>query len=298
LILQTNYGYSKKGFKKYALNRFLRLYPIYWVSIIFTLILIFGIGSDLTSNYKSEMTLPTSIYEIFTNVAIFFPFLEPTRLTPPAWALTVEIFFYIMMGVGLSKNKKITLIWFVFSILYHIGVYVFSLPGGYRYFTIFAASLPFSTGALIFYYRSELSQILKSVSGRLHDYLPVFLACLFVLNWLLAFSQKAFLGMFFYSNFAICAFIVAVLSNRKSLPFINKKFDNWLGDFSYPIYLFHFQVGLLVVVVLRSIGIELIRPDLILLAISIPLLFILSWLVTLTIERPIESIRRKIKAKK
>jgi peptidoglycan/LPS O-acetylase OafA/YrhL len=298
LIMQTNYGYSVSGFKKYSLNRFLRLYPIYWISILFTLVLIWSLGSEFTSNYKSNMALPSSLYEIFTNVAIFFPFLEPTRLTPPAWALTVEIFFYILIGFGLSKNKRITALWFFFSILYHIGAYVFLLGGGDRYFTIFAASLPFSAGALIFHHRLELSQLIKFVSGKLYNHLPLCLSCLFMLNWLSAYFLKAFLGVFFYMNFAICALLVAVLSNRKSLLFISKKFDSWLGDFSYPIYLFHYQVGLLVIVVLDSLGIELIRPDLSLMVISIPLLFILSWLVSLAVERPIERIRKNIKAKK
>ena len=84
LIMQTNYGYSIKGFKKYALNRFLRLYPLYWVSILFTLVLIWVVGNDFTSDYKNSMTLPNSAYEIFTNLAIFFPFREPIRLTPPS----------------------------------------------------------------------------------------------------------------------------------------------------------------------------------------------------------------------
>jgi peptidoglycan/LPS O-acetylase OafA/YrhL len=119
--MQTNYGYSKTWFKKYALNMFLRFYPLYRVSIIFTVILIGSVGSEFTSNYKSEMSLPTSAYEIFTNLAIFFPFLEPTRLTPPAWALTVEMFFYILIGLGLSKYRRFTVLWFFISILYQIG---------------------------------------------------------------------------------------------------------------------------------------------------------------------------------
>jgi len=44
LIMQNNYGYSALGFYKYALNRFLRIYPIYWVSIVFSAILVWYFG--------------------------------------------------------------------------------------------------------------------------------------------------------------------------------------------------------------------------------------------------------------
>ena len=40
LIMQKNYGYSPSGISKYALNRFLRIYPIYWVSIVTSVALI------------------------------------------------------------------------------------------------------------------------------------------------------------------------------------------------------------------------------------------------------------------
>ncbi len=47
LIMQNNYGYSALGFYKYALNRFLRIYPIYWVSIVFSAIWFGILVSDL-----------------------------------------------------------------------------------------------------------------------------------------------------------------------------------------------------------------------------------------------------------
>jgi peptidoglycan/LPS O-acetylase OafA/YrhL len=298
LIMQKNYGYSTHGFKKYALNRFLRLYPLYWISVLFTLVLIGISGNDFTSIYHGSMTLPNSFYDIFTNFAIFFPFRETIRLTPPAWALTVEIFFYIMIGVGLSKNRRVTTLWFVFSFIYHIGVYAFGLGWNHRYFTVFAASLPFSTGAMLFHYKSDITNVIKSSSGKVYSHLPLLLLCLFMLNWLFGYLLDEFKGVFFYSNYALCALMVAVLMNRESLPFINKKFDNWLGEFSYPIYLFHYQIALFVIIILGGFGIELKRPNITLMVISIPFIILLSWFIAVKLERPIEKVRAKIKANK
>ena len=36
-IMQKNYGYSKESVAKYALNWFLRIYPIFWIACIFSL---------------------------------------------------------------------------------------------------------------------------------------------------------------------------------------------------------------------------------------------------------------------
>ena len=295
LIMQTNYGYTAKGMGKYALNRFLRIYPIYWISTLFSLGFIWYLGEGYTSSYHRSIYLPGDFSESIKNLMIFFPFRESPRLTPPAWALTVEIFFYILMGIGISKNRRTTMIWFIFSVLYHLSVLIFQLGWNHRYFTIFAASLPFSTGALIFHYKHEITKHLNKITGTPYNYLPFILLSLILLNWFFGIISSKSTGIFFYDNYILCALMVAVLLDRKELPFINKRIDKWLGDFSYPIYLIHYQVGLLVLVSLSAFGIELKRPDFTLMLISIPLIFAFSWIITVTIERPIEMIRTKIK---
>ena len=298
LIMQTNYGYTAKGISKYALNRFLRIYPIYWISMLFSGALIWCLGNAYTSNYHPSIYLPGNFSELIKNVMLFFPFREFPRLTPPAWALTVELFFYGLMGVGLSKNKCITTFWFISSVLYHIGAWILQLGWERRYFTIFAASLPFSTGALIYHYKHEVTHFLNRITGKMYRYFPVLLCSIILLNWHVGIRSNQSTGTYFYSNYVLCSLMVAVLLSRKELPLISKRFDKWLGDFSYPIYLIHYQVGLLVLVILGAFGLELKRPDLTLMFISIPFIFAFSWMITVAVERPIEMIRSKIKSYK
>ncbi|MEJ1355170.1 MAG: hypothetical protein RPU39_10845 [Candidatus Sedimenticola sp. (ex Thyasira tokunagai)] len=174
LIMHSNYGYTLPGISKYAVNRALRIFPLYWVSILFSAVLIWQLGSNFISSYHPAIYMPGNASELSKNLMIFFPFMDVPRLTPPAWALTVELFFYILIGAGISKNKGITLIWFVFSVLYHIGALFFDLGWSHRYYTIAAASLPFSTGALIFHYRHSCCQCLNQLSGRGGIYLYLF----------------------------------------------------------------------------------------------------------------------------
>lgn len=293
LIMHKNYGYTKTGFVKYALNRFLRIYPIYWVSCILTIILILWLGDNAVANYKSAMQIPGDLKSIIKNVLLIFPSLGGERLTPPAWALTVELFYYACIGLGLSKSKFITIFWFSASIVYTVTVNLKGMPWDYKYFIIPAASLPFSTGALIFHYRDKLSDCIDRYFG--FSYTPYLFFLALLINWKIGLELGTLRGLSFYINYTLCAIILISLSGRSSLPFISKKFDKLMGDFSYPIYLIHYQVGLVVMACLSWVGYGVERPDMMLAIISVPVILIFAWFVSRYMEQPVEAIRQKIK---
>lgn len=297
LIMHESYGYTMAGVSKYAINRLLRIYPIYWVAISFSALLIVAVGEEVTTKYHAAIYLPHNISETLKNVFLFFPQLnhELPRLSPPVWALTVEIFYYILIGLGLSKYKKIVVLWLLLSVAFHVSVILLGLDGGYRYHTIPAASLPFAMGAFIFHYKHEILCFTKRASETFLSILPFIIFLSIILNWYVG-SISSHRGLFFYSNFILCAIMVVALSERKSLPFISRLFDKWMGDFSYPIYLIHYQVGLVVVILLGKAGLVYERPDFVLLFISAPFIFTFSWLITVGVEKPIEMIRTRIKA--
>lgn len=294
-IMQNNYGYTLHGLSRYAANRFLRIYPIYWVSAIFSVTLILFLGEHISSDYHRALYLPSNNIEMLKNVLLFFPDRGFPRLTPPAWALTVEIFFYILIGLGLSKNKRLVLYWLAASIIYHAIAVILGLGWEKRYFTILAASLPFSTGAFIYHYKSRILKYISSIRGLTEEYLPFIIIGGILLNWLVGLLVGYSKGIFFYSNYVLCALMVVVLSERKTLPFITKYFDKWMGDFSYPIYLIHYQVGLVIIVLLGITGIEYKRPDFMLMLVSIPMIFMISWVFIVTLEKPIELLRCRVK---
>jgi len=262
---------------------------------VFSAILIYLVGEHISSHYHRALYLPGNWLEMIKNIFLFFPDREFPRLTPPAWALTVEIFFYILIGLGLSKNRRFVLIWLSISVVYHVVAVLLGLGWENRYYTVFAASLPFSTGAFVFHYKSRILEYISSVRWVTEKWLPLIIIGAMLLNWqagsLIGYAK----GIFFYSNFVLCVLMVIALSERKSLPFITKNFDKWMGDFSYPIYLIHYQIGLVMVVLLGLAGIEYERPDLTLMYISIPMIFIISWVFIVAMEKPIELLRSRIK---
>lgn len=295
LIMQVSYGYSTSGFGRYALNRFLRIFPIYWVSLIFSFALIMFFGEAATRDYHYAIYLPTNVTEFLTNVLlIVFPRGEP-RLTPPAWALTVEILFYVLIGFGLSKNRPVTLVWFVLSVGFHVAALYLKAGWDNRYFSIPAASMPFATGAMIYHYRECLHEMIRRIPGGVSYFLPLLLVIAIAVNWWMGLELGMSRDVFFYSNYILCAFMVVLLSGARELPFVSKKADQWLGDFSYPIYLFHYQIGFVVVVLGALFGRTMDRPEPLLMVISLPLIFLWSWGVIVLLERPIELVRIAVK---
>src|SRR5690349_13740404 len=82
MIMQDQYGYTAKGRVKFAVNRALRLYPIYFYSAVISLVLIFVLGEDFLTRYTRHIYLPTDFVGIFSNVTMIFPAWIPHRLDP------------------------------------------------------------------------------------------------------------------------------------------------------------------------------------------------------------------------
>lgn len=294
-IMQQNYHYTARGISKYALNRFLRIYPIYWVSILLSLVLIILLGQEVTRSYHHAIFLPASFSDAVKNLLLFFPARELPRLTPPAWALTVELFFYICIGLGLSRTRKVVLGWLAVSVLYHVYAVVAGMDFDHRYYTIAAASLPFSAGATIYHYRKYLNQLVDNVAADWAGYLAYAAFMLIIINWYLGVKTGHSHGVSFYINFLLCTSMVAVLMQVRVLPFIPVRVDKWLGDLSYPIYLIHYQVALILIVILGWLGLEFTRPDMLLMYISIPTIMLASYIMTKTVELPVERVRTMVK---
>jgi len=291
-ILHESYGYQFSGLIKYATNRFLRIYPMYWVSILLSCILIYVVGEPFAQNVEKGLQYPPSIVDIIKNIFILFPTLETARLTPPAWALTIELFFYTLIGLGLSRTKRIVSIWLLLSILYHIIAYSYHFD---RYFTVFAASLPFATGAFIYHFKDEMFLLFSSLNTSIKRYLPIITLLFIPLNCYIGVMMDAPYSLFFYINYLLCSLMVLFLIKINISSFISKETDQWLGEFSYPIYLIHYQVMLLILFILQALGVQGEAPNMILFLISLPFIFALSWFMIIKLERPIEYLRAKIK---
>ncbi|MBN1764994.1 MAG: acyltransferase [Sedimentisphaerales bacterium] len=261
-IMHNTYGYGIDGVKRFMVNRFLRLYPTYWAVLVITIVIILVFGESNANTYWEFMTIPRSLADIFQNVSLLFFNLFPIRcvprLSPPVWTLTTEIFYYLLIAMGLSKTRKRVLVWLAAGVLYTIVVMAFRPEYRYQYTIIFAGSLPFSLGAVLYFYRDRMAAFFAGSSKILS---PLILMILFCINSSLVVVLPQVLHTYkyhpvaFYLNMVIQFALVAGLISRP-LPLVTKSLDKKLGDLSYPIYLLHCQIGFVVSMILYGMPIK------------------------------------------
>ena len=88
VILPSVRRYSVREF---AIRRFLRLYPLFFVLSVF-----FVIMNGMTNSYHKLNNLPAIVSGfLFLNL-----FNRTEQLTPNAWSLTYEVFFYVLLCLG------------------------------------------------------------------------------------------------------------------------------------------------------------------------------------------------------
>ena len=294
LVMHKTYGYTLQGSINFILNRMLRLLPMYWLAVILTIILIFWIGADAVKNYHLAMQIPSTFEGWLSNITMLFwswdleisnraiiysSVAVVPRLVPPAWALTTEIIFYALICFGVSKNLFRVWLWLAVSICYYIATFFVGSTWWLRYYPALAASLPFCIGSLIYFLKEKYTPKLN----------PLLLFVLILLN--AAYHPNYDLGAIV--NMVLVALLILSIANGYKFPFITSKIDKIIGDFSYPIYLLHWQVGLMVSYVV--IG-HPARHEIVVYFVSLAVILVLSVLMIEVIDKPIQKVRTIIKS--
>jgi len=302
LIMHKSYGYGIQGFCSFAANRFLRLFPSYWIIALISIGIILVIGQQNAVSYHSGIFIPEGISSWMQNASLvyldLFPMRVFPRLSPPTWALTLELLFYVLIGFGLSKSKSLTTGWFFGSVLFTIWTHFQSNGQDYRYLFIGSASLPFSIGALLYHHKDFITTNISKFSNT--RFLIVLLV-LFAANSMVAGGFKILKFPIFlqsvglYTNLILNTTIIAVLIGIPKLPF-SVRMDKFIGDFSYPLYLFHWQAGMLVsyLIFQQSQRGPSIRGLIVFLG-ALILCALVAYLILCLVDRPIENFRKRIR---
>lgn len=289
LVLNEVYGFSSDGTIRFLTNRALRIYPSYIIAMLFSLTVIL-----LTQDTATLQPIITKLGELTTmewlsNIFIFGLTSKPYPIVPPAWSLSVELFLYIAMALFLARQRHISILWFLLSLSYTIYMVAIGTEFPDRYFPIVAASLPFSIGSLIYHYRYYFNHIPKwsaAITGSM-----------FILNGIAArylWDDVKFQG--FYVSIILSALLLISLINIKKndVPFWFYRFDKFLGNLSYPIFLLHWHVATFVSWSIFA-GSSMRGKEIFL--ISFVFTNILAYLMNYLLENKVNRIRNKIRYK-
>lgn len=275
LILNEKYIEKSGSYKLFITNRFLKIYPIYWVVLLITIgfygFTYFDNPTD-TSNYINQFTAYTAD-ESKNKIALFFfilvnmiiigqdtllfmginnkgllyftsdfrttsPQLYNFLTIPQAWTISLELMFYIIAPFIVRKKVNIIIPLIILSFILKIYFYKQGLKGdpwNYRFF-------PFEIGFFLIgnlCYRIYLK--LKSIDmhvGKL--YLPFLL----VLSLISYFYNQIPLNILIkeYLYYSMICLLIPILFIASK----NKKWDTYVGELSYVLYISHMLILLLI----------------------------------------------------
>jgi len=235
----------------FALNRFLRIYHQYWFTMVMMAGLVYS-GLPSPSNDigilspSSDIGVP-SVANLLFDIAYINYWKDKPQLVLTAWAVTNELVFYVLIGLGLSSNKKRTLLWFKVSLVTYALVHTLVIPpSDLFYFSPIAASLPFSLGALAFHYRNSLNQISPALVG----FVSGFIMLTSVLIGKNMGANNPLVQLPFFLGASVLTLSLYLIGNRIRSDSNSKnmweRVDNTVGMLSYPMYLNHFGAIILI----------------------------------------------------
>lgn len=292
LIMNESYGYTRKGIAAFTVNRFLRIYPIYWFALLIAVGILLLIQGKIWKG-GSNFFMPENAFQWFQNIALVLKHSSAPQIIQPAWTLTVELFFYVCIGLGLSRNRTITLVWLAGSIAYTLYLLGSGAADYSRFFTLGAASMPFALGASLYHWRDELNQRFPALNQSL--LLPIVLFAIYLANISLSHVLGVHEVIGFYLNIGLCALMLASLNLRTQMPGVSHKADSLLGDLSYPIYLIHAPLSWFLLYVCQLTDIPIRGPSLVAFFAFVLPTIVVAWAMTVSIEKPIELLRSRIK---
>jgi peptidoglycan/LPS O-acetylase OafA/YrhL len=286
ILCETYVGQG--GLTRYFANRFLRLFPGYWLVAILTLIGLVGFPQYF-GNIYSTVQIPQSVYEWLQNITLFDLPRASRCFVPPAWSLSVEWVFYIIIGTGISRRVDFSLVWWLASAAYTVRLIMSGATFGDRYTPPAAASFFFASGAVIYH-------VTKSVpkTGRLNWFwwMQLGIFCVFPLVMGSLGHDRHMLG--FYGAFVlfIPLFIQSVVVVTSEW---GRMFDRLLGDLTYPMFLSHFLASGLANF---FTGKGVVRLSFVYFLISLFLCFLISLGIVGFLDPAVNRLRDQIRPKK
>lgn len=276
LVLESKYDtLSWKGYKLFITNRLLKLYPIYWLTLL--AILLLGVVSYkfLNSNYifsyyidNSDLLTPlntiiffiSNVFIVGQDLLFFVGYdeagyyfqrsykdaevsLHRFLFLKQAWTIGLEIYFYALVPfINRLKNNKIILIVIALFALRALGYYL-----GYKTRPWSCQFFPFELAFFligVLAYRMYRQHTQKILALNISKYVFLFIVVITVSYPLI--GVNTILTRFSYLFVFACA-MPFVFSYSKDL-----KWDRYIGETSYPIYITHMLIALLLSLVVSK----------------------------------------------
>ena len=266
LILEEKYNKTTHPIRTFLSNRFLKIFPSYWICLILS-ILIGVIGMVIYKNssmftpyleYFRGMKYASIFYLLFSNIFILgqdvMLFLGFNRISESlyftisyvysnpqvtnffpvgqAWSISLELMFYILAPfLAKLKTKSLTIL-ILLSLACRVIIYKIGLnydPWTYRFFPL--EIVFFLAGILTFRLYTKIKEIINIKPLSIIPYI-IIISSIFIYQFILSNIDPEFKRWLLYV-------LVIPLIPFSFIISKNIRFDRFIGELSYPIYLSH-----------------------------------------------------------
>jgi peptidoglycan/LPS O-acetylase OafA/YrhL len=235
LILNEKYILKNNSYLLYISNRFLRIYPVYYLAFFATIIFILmnsNLNLDPQLSIKGILNIIKQLTIFVTNDYIYFIKGTYDHLVVfQSWSLGIELLFYLIAPFIVRRLK--TLIFF-----FIVGVFLrFLFAHAYQIYPAEHVNHFFPTEAVYFFAGSLSYRLYKYIKGSNIDKLIFFISLLFIsLTLVYQFIPTSHFG----NVIEIVYYFLLVVSMPFLLHFSDKfPLDRLSGDLAYPIYMLH-----------------------------------------------------------
>ena len=271
MVLNEKYIGTNNSYKLFLSNRLLRLYPIYWVVLILTILggLLLAAKSHTMHIEKFEGYfalhgyIPSIVFMVINQVVIFGqdlvyslgidpanghlffttlaehskPPLTTLLMVPPAWTLGVELTFYLVAPFILRKKPVVIIVLILLSFLLRVGLYCnYGTQVDDWMYKFFPTSLFFFLLGYVSY-----RIYLKMKTDNLNNKLGYIILTLLIMETIVyPYISDAKINYFPF-GFSDTLYYISIILG---VPFLfiyfkSNKLDNKIGELSYPIYICH-----------------------------------------------------------
>jgi peptidoglycan/LPS O-acetylase OafA/YrhL len=318
MALILNEKYVAKGtYKLFISNRLLRLYPVYWVMLLLTIIL--GITAYRFSNHHpillqpyleaphslsffswvclsiSNITLIGQDWMMFTGLdettgnLFFTPYHTGVwhyLVVTQSWTVGVEIMFYIIAPLLVRRSSITLIIIIVLSLLLRVIIYQMGYDNDPWTFRFLPNELAFfMAGALG--YRAYVVLKTKNIPANLNLGIFIFMVGFTIFFQYIPIETVCKQWLYFI--------LIAITTPFLFIFTKTSKLDHWIGELTYPVYMCHVFIFVILGYLNKFTGVGPRYSGLVTLLFSI--LFSV-FLVKFVVE-PVERIRqRRVKQSK
>lgn len=241
VIVQSLNG---RSIKEFTVNRFLRLFPLFWILCTTTYIITLIIPHTSTVSFSEYLRSMTMFGDLFNKIVGY------TRLIDPSyWTLTVELIFYIGIGIFVyifsHRNIRYFLgFWLVLSAI----AFIFNIDHNFyiklllvrhaSYFAFGGALALLTTKQAKNLFEKYFDWTLLFASSIFATYIhPRALEPYYTVNPL---DTKiiTLLHILFFILIPILVYLSTYIKNTRVIHFLAI-----LGGITYPLYLLHQKIG-------------------------------------------------------